>query len=98
MRDFLDKLDKNGELIKIDKEVDPHFEISSVLKKLDGNAVHFKNVKGYDMPLVGGLASSRKLIATGLNTTPEKLMFKVADAIENPTKIKTVKNAPCQEQ
>jgi len=97
MRDFINKLDKEGKLIRIDKEVDPRFEISSILKKLDGNAVYFSNVKGYDMPVVGGLCSSRELIASGLGTTPEKLMFKVADAIKNPTKPEMVKKAPCQE-
>lgn len=97
MRDFIKKLDKQGKLIRIDRKVDPKFEISSILKKFDGNPVYFSNVKGSGMPVVGGLCSSRELIASGLGTTPEKLMFNVAEAIERKTKPKMAKKAPCQE-
>lgn len=97
LRDFIKRLDKEGRLIKVDREVNPRFEISSILKKLDGNPVFFSNVKGYDMPVVGGLCSSRELIASGLGTTPDKLMFKVADAIEHKTKPEIVKKGACQE-
>ncbi|MFH0862031.1 MAG: UbiD family decarboxylase [Candidatus Altiarchaeota archaeon] len=97
MRSFIEELDEKGRLIRIDKEVDPKFEIASILKRLDGNAVYFSKVKGYKMPIVGGLCSSRELISTGLGTTPDKLVIKLADAIDHPTKPKTAKTAPCQE-
>lgn len=97
MRDFIKKLDKQGKLVRVDRRADPKFEISSILKALDGNPVYFSKVKGYDMPVVGGLCSSRELIANGLGTTPDRLMFKVADAIEHKTKPRMAKTAPCQE-
>jgi UbiD family decarboxylase len=97
MRSFIGELDKKGKLIRIDREVDPKFEIASILRRLDGNAVYFSKVRGYKMPVIGGLCSSRELISEGLHTTPDKLMFKLANAIENPTKPEIVKSAPCQE-
>jgi len=97
MRDFIDQLDEKGKLIKIDKKVDTKFEIASILRKLDGRAVLFSNVKDYDIPIIGGLCSSRELISAGLTTTPDKLLFKLADALENPSKPTIIDKGPCQE-
>ncbi len=95
-RDFIEKLEKEGKLIVINKEVDPKYEISAILKKTEGNAVRFNKVKGYDMPVVGGVGSSRELIAKSLGLKQEELLFRMAEAIENPKKPKVIENPPCQ--
>jgi 2,5-furandicarboxylate decarboxylase 1 len=97
LRGFITALDKEGELIKINREVDPKHEIAGILKKAEGRAVLFTNVKGFDMNVVGGVGSSRKLIAKSLGVEQRDLLFKVADAINNPRKPEVIENPPCQE-
>lgn len=96
-RNFVEKLEKEGKLIVINKEVDPKHEISAILKKAEGEAVKFTNVKGHEMPVVGGIGSSRELIAESFGMKQEELLFRMAEAIENPKKPKVIKNPPCQE-
>jgi len=65
-RDFISELERKGELVVISKEVDPKYEIAALLKQVEGRAVKFTNVKGHKMPVVGGVGSSRELIAKSL--------------------------------
>ncbi|MEW6328589.1 MAG: UbiD family decarboxylase [Candidatus Micrarchaeota archaeon] len=97
LRDFISKLEKNRQLIKIKKPVSARLEASGILKALDGTPVLFENVRGYNYRVIGNLFSSRALIAQYLKTTPEKLIFRMARAIDKPTKPTLVKNAPCHE-
>ncbi len=97
LRDFVGQLGKEGKLIVVNKEVDPKYEISAILKKAEGSAVKFTRVKGHSMPVVGGVGSSRELIAKSLGLEQKDLIFRIADAIENPKKPKVVSNPPCQE-
>ncbi|NIO38141.1 UbiD family decarboxylase, partial [Candidatus Bathyarchaeota archaeon] len=57
----------------------------------------FEKVKGYEFPVFGGITSSRDIIADGLSTTKEKLLFKLVDALRNPKEPEMIENAPCQE-
>ncbi|MFH1403405.1 MAG: UbiD family decarboxylase [Candidatus Altiarchaeota archaeon] len=97
MREFIDKLDREGKLIKIDKEVDTKYEIAAILKKAEGNAVKFSNVKGHNISVVGGVGSSRELIAKSLGIEQKNLLFRIADAIKNPKKPEVMEKPPCQE-
>ncbi len=50
LREFIDRLKKEGELREIGAEVDPHLELGAVCRKVlneKGPALLFKNVKGY---------------------------------------------------
>ncbi len=96
-RDFIEQLEKEGKLIIIEKEVDPKYEIAALLKKAEGNAVKFTNVKGHEIAVVGGVGSSRELIAKALGIEQKEFLFKMADAINNPKKPAVVENARCQE-
>ncbi len=64
---------------------------------LDEKPVIFENVKGYDFPVFAGITSSRDIIAEGLGTTKDKLLFKLVDALRNPKTPKVVDKAACQE-
>ncbi len=97
LRSFLKKLENEGLLNRIKKEVSTEYEIANVIYSLDEKPVIFDNVKEYDMPVFAGITSDRDIIAKGLNTTKEKLLFKLVDALRNPKTPEIVSKAPCQE-
>jgi 4-hydroxy-3-polyprenylbenzoate decarboxylase/2,5-furandicarboxylate decarboxylase 1 len=60
-RAFLDVLRAHGELIDVERRVDPYLEVGKALRKtaaIGGPAINFKN-NGTAFPLVGGLYNSR---------------------------------------
>ncbi|MDY6965878.1 MAG: UbiD family decarboxylase [Halobacteriota archaeon] len=98
LRDFLGQLEEEGELVKVGREVDPNIEMAAVMNELGEKPTIFENVKGYpDYRVVGGLCSSRELIAKGLGTSMEELLSKISDALKSPKKPNFVESAPCQE-
>jgi UbiD family decarboxylase len=97
LRKFLAKLEKEDKLVRIKKEVSVNYEIADVIYSLNEKPVFFENVKGYDFPIFAGITSNRDIIAEGLGTTKDKLLFKLVDALRNPKKPEMVGKAPCQE-
>jgi UbiD family decarboxylase len=83
---FLKTLDGQGLLTRISKPVDPKYEISTLMKMLDGRVVLFDHVKGFSIPIVANVCSTRELVAIGLGTTRELLMGKLTEAIDHPRK------------
>ncbi|UCF59023.1 MAG: UbiD family decarboxylase [Candidatus Bathyarchaeota archaeon] len=96
-RSFLEQLDKNGELIKIKKEVSIEYEMAGIIDALDEKPVFFEKVKESSIPVVGGLVSSKELIARALNIKKEQLLHKLSNAIENPVRPDVVEKGECQE-
>ncbi len=97
LRDFLNRLDASGKLVRVKREVSTEYEIANVLNTLREQPTMFENVKGYDFPVFGGITSSRDIIAEGLGTTKEKLLRALVDALREPQNPTLVDNAPCQE-
>ena len=97
LRSFLQQLEKEGKLTQIKKEVSIKKEIANIIYSLDEQPVIFDNVKGYDFPIFAGITSNRDIIAEGLGTTKNKLLFKLVEALRNPVKPEIVNKAPCQE-
>ena len=97
LRDFLSKLEKDGKLVRIKKSVSVKYEIANVIYSLNEQPVFFENVKGFDMPVFAGITSNRDIIAMGLGTSKDRLLFKLVDALHNPKSPEIVDNAPCQE-
>jgi len=97
LRDFLLKLEKEGKLVRIKKEVSVKYEIANIIYSLDEKPVIFENVKGYDFPVFAGITSNRDIIAESLGTTKDKLLLKLVDALRKPKSPKMVNKAPCQD-
>ncbi|MCK5636469.1 MAG: UbiD family decarboxylase [Thermoplasmatales archaeon] len=97
LRDFLAKLEKEGKLVRIKKEVSTKYEIANIIYSIDEKPIIFEKVKGYSMPIFAGITSDRDIIAEGLGTTKEKLLLKLVEALRNPKEPKIVDKAPCQE-
>lgn len=77
LREFIDRLGKEGELIRIKEELNPEFEVSAILRELgtkQSPAALFENVKGYKVPIVGNLLGSWKRIALALEADADTLL------------------------
>lgn len=96
-RSFLDQLDKSRELIKIKKEVSTEYEMAGIIDALGEKPVYFEKVKESNIPVAGGLVSSKELIAKALNVKKEQLLPKLSNAIENPVRPNVVEKGECQE-
>jgi len=83
-------LDEKGMLIRISKPVDPKYEVSTLMKMLDGRVLLFDHVKDASMPVIANVCSTRDLVATGLGIRREELIAKLTDAIDHPKKPKVV--------
>ena len=69
LRDFLHKLDKEGELKKISAEVDPVLEITEItdrMVKVGGPALLFERPKGSKIPVVTNLLGAERRMNLGL--------------------------------
>ena len=69
---FVEELDKAGELKRVKTEVDSNLEIAEILRRTmysNGPAILFENVKGFDMPVLGNAFGSLKRLEIGLETT-----------------------------
>jgi len=69
---FIEELEKAGELKRVKTEVDTNLEIAEILRRAmysNGSAILFENVKNYDMPVLGNAFGSLKRLEIGLETT-----------------------------
>jgi 2,5-furandicarboxylate decarboxylase 1 len=77
-------------LTKINRSTDPKYEVSTLMKMLDGRAVMFSNVKGSNIPIIANICSTRELVAIGLGSRREDLISKLTDAIDHPKKARII--------
>ena len=70
--EFVEKLEKAGELRRIKTQVDVNLEIAEILRRVmysNGPALFFENVKNHDMPVLGNAFGSLKRLELGLETS-----------------------------
>jgi 4-hydroxy-3-polyprenylbenzoate decarboxylase len=97
MRAFLDLLDRNSEVLKISKPVDPRFEISAFLSLADaGPAILFERVEGSSMRVMGNILNSRARVAAALGVTPKEISASLQNAIRNPIEPVVAAPGPAQ--
>jgi UbiD family decarboxylase len=96
-RDYLNRLDKQGTLVRIRKEVSPELDAAAILSEYDGRAVLFEKIAGSSIPVGGGLCSSREIIADSLGVKKEEILLTLARAVKNQKEPEIVKSGECQE-
>ena len=103
LRDFLDLLDKDGELAHIKKKVERNWEISAVIRQVLGfpsakrPALLFENVDGSSMPVVVGLFINRRRYAKALEIKEDQIGACWEKAFKQPLAYDLVTQGPCQE-
>jgi len=103
LRHFLKTIEeRTPELfLRIKKEVSPRWELSSVQKKLEAEdrlpIVIFEKIQGHDMPIVTNLFASKRHLALALETSPQDVVTRFAEAQKNRIKPRTVKSGPVKD-
>ncbi len=99
-KDFLACLEAEGDLVRVTSPVDVLYEISAYIRKTSdeqGPAVLFERVKGFDMPVVGGLFAARRRVLRALEYAPGEALERFYEGIRSPIDPVVVDAGPCQE-
>ena len=76
LRDFIDRLERNGRLVRVTAPVSAKLEITEIHTRLlaeGGPAALFENVEGSDMPLLANLFGTVERVAWGMDREPGSL-------------------------
>jgi len=99
LRDFIDQLEKMGELKRITTEIDPNLEMTEICDrtlKAGGPALLFENPKGYDIPVLGNLFGTAKRVALGMGRTDVTALREIGELLaflKEPEPPKGIKDA-----
>ena len=91
-RNFIETLDKKGELTRITKPVSTEYELAGIIDALGEKPVYFEKIKESNYPVIAGLVSSKELIAQSLDINKEQLLPKLSTAIEHPVSATSSQN------
>ncbi len=98
LRDFIAKAELDGLLRTIRRPVSPRFELANVAHALDGRPALFESVRGYpDWQVLAGPCAHRRHFALALDIPQDRLLARLADAVENPQVPPNARSAPCQD-
>ena len=96
-REYINQIDKEGILRKVDVEVSKKLDISGILKEIEPTPVIFNNIKESDFRVVGNVFCTKNVIASYFGVTPADLIPMLSKAISERSEPEIVSNAPCQE-
>jgi 4-hydroxy-3-polyprenylbenzoate decarboxylase len=97
IRPFLAELERQGALTRIDKVVDPCFEVSAFLSAADaGPALIFERVLGSNLRIAGNLLTGRERIAAALGIDVGEILPRIRESIRAPLPPVEVAAAPVQ--
>lgn len=98
LRHTLEEMDRMGELLQCEKEVNPEYELGAVLKYFrNKKPILFHRVKGSSIKVAGGLYGDREILYNLLNMNHNNRLFKFMEAIANPQPYKVVTDGPIKE-
>ncbi len=100
LRQWLDKLEQEGEVTRVKIPVDINYELGAICRKvLDhrGPVLLFENLPGYEIPIAVNMLASRRRYALALETTPEEIHAEWARRTVEPVEPVIVDKGPCQE-
>ena len=100
LRSFMQQLEDEGELLRIEEAVDRKFELSAYVRKCsdeEGPALLFENVKGSEMPVLGALYNNRRLMLKALQTTEEEAVTDYLKAMQELSEPVLVDSGACKE-
>lgn len=98
-RAMLAALSARGELLVVEHEIDPVYDLSALLSLThDTFAVQANHIKGYDLPVFGNLLSDLDRIAMALDVPKNEIQSALLGSIKTPIAPVVVDNAPVQEK
>jgi len=84
LREFIDKLRQEGELIDVREPVDPYLEVTEICDRLlraGGPAVLFHAPRGSQIPLLGNLFGTPKRVAMGMGESSVAALREVGELL-----------------
>ena len=99
LRDFIQQLEKMGELKRISRPISPNLEMTEVCDRTlraEGPALLFENPTGYDIPVLGNLFGTPKRVALGMgaqDTDALREIGKLLAYLKEPDPPKGMKDA-----
>jgi len=96
-RDYLQKLDENGQLTHVAAPISQTYQIAGALKQLEPRVVLFENVVESTFRVVGNLFCSKADFAAYFGVTPADIIPLLTEAIERRSPPELVDDADCQE-
>jgi len=103
LRAFVDlvKRKKPEDFQIVSRTVDPRYEITAVVAKLERErrrpVLLFDNVRGSKFPVITNLHASRARLAAAMNSAPDAMLRTYLHAMERPLPPRTVKTGPVKE-
>jgi len=97
LRDYLNQIRQQGQLVSIDEPVSKHLQAAGILKALEPDPVIFQTMVESDFPVMGNLCCTKASFANYLGIKRQDIIPTLARAIEEHTPPQVVSNAPCQE-
>ncbi len=94
LRDFIEQQDALGRVVRIADPLDPVVEAGAVLAAHEGRIVILDQIRGYATPVIGGVVSSRALMAAAIGADPVEAVARLAAAMDAPRPCRTVTGAP----
>src|SRR5918992_5336089 len=89
LMEYLQALDKAGQLIRVNAKVNPDLEIAEIMRRLmykgDQPAVLFENVQGSNMPVLGNAFGTMRRLQIALGTSD---FTEIGNRITELTKMK----------
>lgn len=100
-RDWVEYLEENEQLVKVQKEVDLNGEIAAISRKgckENAPAIMFENVKGYPgWRVLCNTFTNRERIAAALGVDPNNMMAEVSPKVDGRVPPVEVSWGPCKE-
>jgi 2,5-furandicarboxylate decarboxylase 1 len=93
---FLSLLEKRNDLLKINKEVSPKFELAAISHKLDRKqAVLFEHVEGSGISVVTNVLGTRKRFSLAIGSDePTMIHSHILESMSNISSKKTIEDEP----
>lgn len=102
LRVFLGKMEDIGEVIHIEEEVSPTFEVSAIMRSLllldNAPIAYFGSIEGYrDVKIVGNVCATRKRLCSALGASGDEIYRRIIEAINRPEEPEVVEDSPVKE-
>jgi UbiD family decarboxylase len=104
LRGYLDliKRQKADDLVIVSKEIDPAYELTALVVKLERErrrrpVIVFERVKGSPFPVITNLHASRSRLATAMRCAPQAMLATYLRAMDKPIAPRVVSTGPVKD-
>lgn len=100
LREFIEILDQQGQLLRISNKIDPKFGIAAVTRKVQegvNKTLLFENVKDHNIPVVTNVLGSTKRVELAIDVPYEKFFDTWNRKVTRPISPRRVSDGSCKE-